>query len=163
MLDLFVDIDACPVYPQVLRAAQQHSLDLYVVTRSYLAGEPGVYLILADGDRRAGNDWIAANIAAHDICVTGQSDLAARCLVRGAIALAPTGATWKGGTLADALNSASTASRPVFAEGGCTWAVDTRRFARALTATIYTLRATERRRLRYTSGIVDPVGSGSAA
>jgi uncharacterized protein YaiI (UPF0178 family) len=41
MLDLFVDIDACRVYPEILSAAMRHPLDLCVVTWGYVdAGPP---------------------------------------------------------------------------------------------------------------------------
>jgi uncharacterized protein YaiI (UPF0178 family) len=95
MLDLFVDIDACPVsvYPSLLRAARRHSLDLYVVTKDYLDVDPNVHLILTEDDQ-GGSEWIAANILRGDICVTGEIELATNCTLRGALALAPTGRMW---------------------------------------------------------------------
>jgi uncharacterized protein len=39
----------------------------------------------------AADDWIAQHIGAHDIAVTADIPLAARCLARGATALGPTG------------------------------------------------------------------------
>jgi uncharacterized protein YaiI (UPF0178 family) len=102
MLDLFVDIDNCPVFPQVVRAAQRHLLDVYVVTRDYLAADGNVHLILAQEDDGVGREWIGVNISRGDICVTSEPALARSCLLRGAVALAPNGRIWT----ADLINAA---------------------------------------------------------
>ena len=89
MLDLFVDIDNCPVYPQVLRAAQRHGLELYVITRDYLHADENVHLIFAQEDGLGARDWIVANISRGDICITDDRALASTCLLRGAADEAP--------------------------------------------------------------------------
>jgi uncharacterized protein YaiI (UPF0178 family) len=95
MVDMFVDVESCAVYPEMIRLAQLHSIDLYVVTRDYLESEAPVHLILAD-DGSGGREWIAVNIAKHDICVTDDQTLAMRCILRGAVALKPSGHAWTG-------------------------------------------------------------------
>jgi uncharacterized protein YaiI (UPF0178 family) len=90
MLDLFVDIDNCRAYPQVLGAAQRHGLELYVVTRDYLHADANVHLIVAHEEDGVGaRDWIAANIRRGDICVTDDRALASGCLLRGAVVVEP--------------------------------------------------------------------------
>ena len=96
MLDLYIDIDAHAVYSQALRVAQRHSLELYVVTKDYLHGDPTVHLIAAQEDQASGSAWIIGNITRGDICVTGDPGLALNCLVLGALALSPTGRQWSG-------------------------------------------------------------------
>jgi uncharacterized protein len=116
MLDLYVDIDACPVFRQVVQAAKSHGLDLYVVTRGFVAvaADLGVSLVLAEDDAAAGNHWIAANIGTGDICVTAEIALAARCVMQGARVLAPSGITWSTDAFAQAL-------RPDASGNGLAW------------------------------------------
>jgi uncharacterized protein YaiI (UPF0178 family) len=90
MLEIFIDIDNCPNYPHVLRAAQRHALELYVVTRTYLHVDVNVHLILAQEDGDGGRDWIASNISRGDICVTDDKALAFGCQLRGAVVLEAT-------------------------------------------------------------------------
>src|SRR5580700_1072682 len=96
MLDLYVDIDACPVYREVAEAAQLHRLDLYVITRGFVAvpAQPAVHLIFAEDDYGSGEDWITNNISTEDICITEDVCLAAQCLLKGALALKPSGYVW---------------------------------------------------------------------
>jgi len=94
MLDLFIDIDNCPVYRQVLLVAQRHALALYAVTRDYVELEGDVHLILAQAGDAGGQEWIVGNIRRSDICVTDDATLAADCLRRGAFALTATGWAW---------------------------------------------------------------------
>jgi uncharacterized protein YaiI (UPF0178 family) len=143
MLDLFVDIDACPVstYPSLLRVARRHSLDLYVVTKDYLDVDLNVHLILTDDDHEGGSQWIAANIRRGDICVTGQIDLAANCTLRDALALAPTGRMWTS-EIITAVIAGRAASAPRLAGGARAGsrAADIAVFAQRLDAAIATMR-----------------------
>ena len=81
MLDLYVDIDACPVYREVTKAALLHRLDLYVLTRGFVVvpAEAMVHPVLAEDDDGSGDDWIASNIGDGDICITPKAALAAHC------------------------------------------------------------------------------------
>ncbi|MFO1127578.1 MAG: YaiI/YqxD family protein [Rhodospirillales bacterium] len=93
MVDIYVDGDACPVKKEVLRVAQRHRLTVHLVSNSALAGttDPLVHRVMVDAGADAADDWIAAHICGSDVAVTGDIALAARCLQKGARALAPTG------------------------------------------------------------------------
>ena len=51
----------------------------------------------------AADDWIAEHVGAADVCVTADIPLAARCLAKGARALAPTGRLWTPDNIGSAL------------------------------------------------------------
>jgi uncharacterized protein YaiI (UPF0178 family) len=130
VLDLFVDIESCPVYPQMLRLARRHSLDLYVVTRDYLETDTNVHLIFAQEGGAGACEWISANIRPGDICVTDDGKLASSCTQRGALALAPSGRAWPGETV----------STGGIREIRKTCAEDSRAFAQHLEAVIAAVR-----------------------
>jgi hypothetical protein len=94
MLDLFVEKDTGTAFSHMLRAAQCYSLELYVVTRDYFHHGDNVHLILAESPIGGGGIWIAGNIGGDDICVTGDPGVATICMMRGAIALEPSGRPW---------------------------------------------------------------------
>jgi uncharacterized protein YaiI (UPF0178 family) len=106
MTDLYVDLDAQRVLPQVLRVAERYSLELYIVTRDYLHADANVHLILAQEDLPDPGAWIAANIRQGDICVTADIGLATSCTLRGAQALSPAGWLWGDRSVHPALHSA---------------------------------------------------------
>lgn len=60
-------------------------------------------MILVNDAADAADDWIADRIAAHDICLTNDIPLAARCLSKGATALAFTGKLWTQANIGNAL------------------------------------------------------------
>jgi uncharacterized protein YaiI (UPF0178 family) len=101
MLDLYIDIDAHGIFPQTLRTAHRHSLELYVVTKDYLQADTNLHLIVVEDDQVTGGARIAANITRGDICVTADSGLAANCVRRGALALSPRGWQWGADTRDD--------------------------------------------------------------
>ena len=138
MLDLYVDIDGCPVYAAVAAAARLYSVQLYVVTRGFVAVPPApmVHLVLAEDDGDSGDDWIASNIAPGDICVTGKPSLAARCLLRRARVLAPAGAVWTVGSLSHYLEARCLVEVAVTGEAGNAAGMDRAYFARQLAAVI---------------------------
>jgi uncharacterized protein YaiI (UPF0178 family) len=129
MTDLYVEIDAHGVFPQTLRAAQRHALDLYVVTRDYFEGDANVHLIVIEDDQANGGAWILANIRRGDICVTADSGLAVNCILRGAQALTPSGRQWG----VDAVNDDTKAVVEP-------WATDVHAFAERLEKAIVSLR-----------------------
>ena len=94
MTDLYIDIVAQSIYQQILRTARRYSLEVYVVTKDYLAAEENIHLIAVQDDQVDGGSWIVANIARGDICVTADAHLADNCILRGALALSPTGLQW---------------------------------------------------------------------
>ena len=111
MTDLYVDINAHHVYRQIVMVAFQHALQIYVVTKDYLHGEDNVHLIVADDDQLDPSSWIANNIKAGDLCVTGSRHIAYRCIARGARALSPSGGVWGAGRAHDAACPETASSR----------------------------------------------------
>lgn len=93
MPDIYVDADACPVKDEVLRVAARHGLTVYMVSNNWLrmAEGPRVHRIVVTDGFDAADDWIAGRLGMHDIVVTADIALAARCLEKGARALAPNG------------------------------------------------------------------------
>lgn len=93
MVRIFVDADACPVKDEVLRVAARHGLKTVMVSDGGIrpSRDPLVETIFVATGADAADDWIAENVAAHDICVTNDIPLAARCLEKGAFALKPNG------------------------------------------------------------------------
>jgi uncharacterized protein YaiI (UPF0178 family) len=86
---IYVDADACPVKDEVLRVAERHNLQVYVVSNSGMrpSRNPMVRQIVVPQTPDAADDWIAEHIMAQDICVTADIPLAARCIEKGAHAL----------------------------------------------------------------------------
>jgi uncharacterized protein YaiI (UPF0178 family) len=101
MLDLYLEIDAHGVYPQVVRAAQRHALDVFIVSSDYLPTDGNIHLIAVEDDLVNGGAWILANIGRGDICVTANSGLAVNCILRGATALSPSGRQWGADAIGD--------------------------------------------------------------
>lgn len=94
MPNLYIDIDARALYTQVLPIAQRYNTELYVVTRDHLSVDETVHLILLDDTQKNGGAWIAANICSGDICVSGDCEVAASSILRGALAFSPSGRQW---------------------------------------------------------------------
>lgn len=93
VMEIYVDADACPVKDEVLRVAERHGLQVYIVSNSGMrpSGNPLVRQVVVAQGPDAADDWIAERITASDICVTADIPLASRCLGRGAGALRPDG------------------------------------------------------------------------
>jgi hypothetical protein len=93
-VEIYVDVDACPVKDEVLRVAGRHGLRVYMVGNSWLrhgGDNPLINRVVVAQDLDAADDWIAEHIGAGDIAVTADIPLAARCLDKGAHALDNTG------------------------------------------------------------------------
>ncbi|HEX9463842.1 MAG TPA: YaiI/YqxD family protein [Alphaproteobacteria bacterium] len=107
MTDIYVDGDACPVRAEVYRVAERLNLKVLVVSngsRPILpARDPNVKMIVVGEGADEADNWIAERIAAADICVTSDIPLAARCLGKGARALAPNGKAWTKDNIGNAL------------------------------------------------------------
>jgi uncharacterized protein YaiI (UPF0178 family) len=129
MLDLYLELDARGVYPQAVRAAQRHALDLFIVSNDYLPTGPNVHLIAVEDDQVNGGAWVLANIGRGDICVTANSGLAVNCILRGALALSPSGRQWGADAIGDDAKS--------FAEP---WAANAELFAQRLEKAIASAR-----------------------
>jgi uncharacterized protein YaiI (UPF0178 family) len=105
--DIYVDGDACPVREEVYRVADRLQLQVFVVSngsRPILPpGRANVSMIVVSDGADAADNWIAERITAADICITADIPLAARCLGRGARAIAPTGKLWTSDNIGNAL------------------------------------------------------------
>jgi uncharacterized protein YaiI (UPF0178 family) len=90
---IYVDADACPVKPEILRVAERHGLEVTFVANSGLrpSRDPMVKNVIVSGAFDAADDWIAERAATGDIVVTADVPLAGRCVAAGALATGPTG------------------------------------------------------------------------
>lgn len=105
--ELFVDADACPVREEVYRVAGRLHLHVHLVANGSRPirppNLPNVSMIIVNDAADAADDWIADHITAQDICLTNDIPLAARCLSKGAAALAFTGKVWSQANIGNAL------------------------------------------------------------
>jgi uncharacterized protein YaiI (UPF0178 family) len=60
-------------------------------------------MVVVDEGADKADDWIAERIAGADVCVTADIPLAARCLAKGARAVAPNGRAWTPDNIGGAL------------------------------------------------------------
>ena len=86
MPEIFVDADACPVRDEVIRVAERHELNVYIVCNGGIrpSRDPRVRIVVVADGPDAADDWIAERITAGDIAVTADIPLAARCIRQGA-------------------------------------------------------------------------------
>jgi len=107
MTTLFIDGDACPVREEVYRVADRLGLPVFVVGNGSRpirpTGRPNVTMITVEAGADIADDWIADRITASDVCITTDIPLAARCLSKGARALAPVGRIWTQDNIGNAL------------------------------------------------------------
>ena len=66
-------------------------------------GLPNVRMIMVGDAFDAADDWIAAHIAAGDLCVTSDIPLASRVLAKAARVVAPNGHVWTAANIGSAL------------------------------------------------------------
>jgi uncharacterized protein YaiI (UPF0178 family) len=90
---IYVDADACPVKPEILKVAERHDLEVTFVANSGLrpSRDPMVKNVIVSGAFDAADDWIAERAGAGDIVVTADVPLAGRCVAAGAFVTGPTG------------------------------------------------------------------------
>ena len=107
MIRIFVDADACPVRDEVYRVAGRLAVSVYLVSNGSRPirppGLPFVEMVIVGEAMDAADDWIAEQIASGDICVTADIPLAARCLKKGARAVAPNGHPFTAANIGNAL------------------------------------------------------------
>jgi len=91
---IYVDADACPVRDEALRVAERHGVPVVYVTNGGLrpSRHPLASIVVVEQGADAADMWIAERIGPGDVCVTADVPLAARCVERGARAVAPDGA-----------------------------------------------------------------------
>ncbi len=107
MTAIYVDADACPVREEIYRVASRLHVPVHVVSNGSrpirAPGLANVAMVLVPPSLDAADDWIAERINAADLCATADIPLAARCLARGARALAFNGREWTGANIGGAL------------------------------------------------------------
>lgn len=105
MSEIYVDGDACPVKEEILKVAYRHDFVVHLVSNQWLRIPvgPKVNKVVVNDSFDAADDWIAENIKAGDVCITGDIPLAARCLETGAIVLGSTGKPFTGDNIGMAL------------------------------------------------------------
>jgi uncharacterized protein YaiI (UPF0178 family) len=112
---IYVDADACPVREEVFRVAGRLGVAVVVVSNgSRPIRPPGldfVRMVIVGEGPDVADDFIAERIGAGDVCVTNDIPLAARCLQRGARALAANGRVWTGDNIGAALAGRAVASQ----------------------------------------------------
>jgi hypothetical protein len=93
MIEIFVDADACPVKDEVYDVACRHAVPVVVVANSPIRvpRDLGVEMVVVEEGPDVADDWIAAQVRPHDVVVTADIPLAARCLEAGAAVVGPDG------------------------------------------------------------------------
>ncbi|MFT4162224.1 YaiI/YqxD family protein [Shinella sp.] len=93
MPTIYVDADACPVKPEILKVAERHGLPVTFVANSGLrpSRDPMVRNVIVSGAFDAADDWIAENVQEGDIVITADVPLAGRTVAKGAHVTGPTG------------------------------------------------------------------------
>ena len=86
MTTIYVDSDACPVKPEIVRVAKRYGLAVIFVSNSWmrLPEEWGAKLVVVEGQFDAADDWIVEHVVKNDVVVTGDIPLAHRSLKAGA-------------------------------------------------------------------------------
>lgn len=102
---IYVDADACPVKPEIVRVARRYDVAVTLVAASWMRIEADDRLTLevVAGGFDAADDWIAARVGQDDLVITADIPLAARCIAAGARVLAPTGRPFTESNIGDVL------------------------------------------------------------
>jgi uncharacterized protein YaiI (UPF0178 family) len=105
MPNIYIDGDACPVKDEIVKGATRYGLAMYMVSNQGTRPRPvaNYHVITVGTGFDAADDWIVEHIEAADIAITADILLAARCLEKGASALAPTGQPFTADNIGNAL------------------------------------------------------------
>lgn len=146
MLDIYVDADACPVKAEILRVAERHDLEVYIVSNSGLRPMHNrkIHMIQVAAGADVADDWITEHVGSGDIAITADILLANRCLQRGAHVLSPAGKPFTADNIGGAVAGRSISSHlrelgeatfnPAFSKQ------DRSRFLQALENTLQTIK-----------------------
>lgn len=107
IIRIFVDADACPVKNEVYRVAERYGLKVFIVANSFMnvpRSDLIERVIVPEGPDVA-DQWIAERAGAHDIVITADIPLAARCVKNGVSVLSPTGKVFDDDAIGMALAS----------------------------------------------------------
>lgn len=90
---ILVDADACPVKDEIVNVALRHSVNVIMVSNSWMRLDPHPLIRrqLVDEGADAADDWIAGSVTAGEVVVTADIALAARCLDKNALVVGPDG------------------------------------------------------------------------
>lgn len=104
-LHIYVDADACPVKPEIYKVARRYHLNVTLVAGAWMRipDVPSLSLEVVAQGFDAADDWIVEHTGLHDIVITADIPLAARCLERGARVIDPTGRPFTPSNIGDAL------------------------------------------------------------
>ena len=107
MTEIYIDGDACPVREEVYRVADRFNVIVHVVSNGSRPirppTDPRIRMVTVAEGADVADDWIAERITATDLCVTSDIPLAARCLAKGARAIASYGKVWTDDNIGSAL------------------------------------------------------------
>jgi uncharacterized protein len=105
--EIYVDADACPVREEIYRVAGRLGLVVHLVSNGSRPIRPpgmaNVRMVVVEAGADIADDWIAERVTAADVCVTSDIPLAARCLAKGARAVASNGRVWSADNIGNAL------------------------------------------------------------
>lgn len=90
---IYVDADACPVKPEILKVAERLGLEVTFVANSGLrpSRDPMIHNVIVSNAFDAADNWIAERAGAGDVVVTADVPLAVRCVAASAFVSGPTG------------------------------------------------------------------------
>jgi uncharacterized protein YaiI (UPF0178 family) len=102
---IYVDADACPVKDEVRRVAERHHVFVHLVSnRGFKTGDhPLIRNVLVGDAFDAADNWIVGHLAPGDIVITGDIQLADRCLKAGAEVLGHSGKPFTANSIGTAL------------------------------------------------------------
>lgn len=105
MLDIYVDGDACPVKGEVLKVAQRHSLEVFLVSNSGFRpiANPKVHIIKVASGADMADNWIAERAGDGDVVITADILLAQRCLDNDAQVINSNGKTFNNDNIGNAV------------------------------------------------------------
>jgi uncharacterized protein len=105
VIGIFVDADACPMKDEIYVVATRYDVPVAVVANAPLYVPQGmrVQLVLVERGPDAADDWIADQVRVHDVVITADVPLAARCLAAGARVLGSTGREFDADSIGGAL------------------------------------------------------------
>ncbi|MDO6963097.1 YaiI/YqxD family protein [Rhizobium alvei] len=93
VFEIWVDADACPVKPEILKVAERHGVRVTFVANSGLrpSRDPMVRNVIVSSGFDAADNHIAEEVRENDVVITADVPLAGRCVAKGAHVTGPTG------------------------------------------------------------------------
>jgi uncharacterized protein YaiI (UPF0178 family) len=102
---ILVDADACPVKEEVYRVAFRREIPVRVVSNSWLRvpAHPLIERVVVSDKFDAADDWIAGEVDAKTVVITGDILLADRCLKSGATVIGHNGKPFTSASIGGAI------------------------------------------------------------